>query len=566
MLQEIADLLEITGENPFKVRAYRKAAREIENLGEDLATHIAAGTLQEIPGIGEAIAAKITQFVQTGRLPYLEELRKKVPPGVKQLLSVPGVGPHLAHLFYQRLGIDSLEALEKAAKDHRLRELPGVGAKVELNILHGLERLRNRPSRYPLGLAKPIAEELCAGLRKLPQVVRAEVAGSIRRWKETVGDIDLLVAAEDPLPVIAYLTSLPAAVEVLASGDTKASILHRSGLQVDLRVVRPEEFAAAWVYLTGSKEHNLRLREMAQQQGAKLNEYGLFREPGDQPYPLAAEEDLYRYLGMPYIPPELREDRGEIEAALEHRLPVLVERKHLRGDLHVHTRWSDGVSTLREMRDAAARLGYEYLAICDHSHSLGITGGLDAARLRQQAAEIAALNAEGSPVTLLKGIEVDILADGRLDLPDEVLAELDIVVASIHTAMKQSAEQLWLRVERALRNPHVDILAHPSGRLLGHRGPHALELERVIDLAAETGTVLEINSFPDRLDLDDLMARRAAEKGVILSINTDAHSHEQLAYMAFGVATARRGWVGPEKVLNTLPLPKLLERLKSHRG
>ncbi|MDI3280643.1 MAG: DNA polymerase/3'-5' exonuclease PolX [Bacillota bacterium] len=561
ILEEIADLLELAGENPFKARAYRRAARSLEALDRPIGELVAEGSLREVPGVGEAIAGKIAELVTTGRLAYLERLRAQVPPGLKEMLAIPGVGPRLARLFYEELKIDSIAALEEAARAQRLRELRGVGAKVELNILQGIQRLRERPARVPLGVVLPIGEEIRAALAGLPGVRRAELAGSARRRRDTVGDLDFLVAAEDAAPVMAFFTRLPVGDEVLAQGEKKASVLHRGGFQMDLRVVRPEEFAPAWLYFTGSKEHNIRLRGLAQEKGYKLNEYGLFALPEEKPVPAESEADLYRALGLPFIEPELREDRGEIEAARAGALPVLIERRELRGDLHVHSRWSDGTAALKDLKAAAAARGYEYLAICDHSKSLGIARGLDVQRLRAQWEEIDALNARGG-VRLLKGVEVDILADGRLDLPDEVLAELDVVVASVHTGLKQEAEQLWRRVEGALRNPHVDILAHPSGRLLGQREASALDLERVIALAAETGTALEINSFPDRLDLTDLMARRAAEAGVALVINTDAHAVDQLDYIEYGVATARRGWIGARHVLNTLPLTELLARLE----
>lgn len=561
VLEEIADLLDLAGENPFKARAYRRAARSLEALDRPIEELVAEGSLRDVPGVGEAIAGKIAELVTTGRLAYLERLRAQVPPGLKEMLAVPGVGPRLARLFYETLKIDNIAALEEAARAQRLRELRGVGAKVELNILQGIQRLRERPARFPLGTVLPVGEEIKAALGNLPGVRRAELAGSARRWRDTVGDLDFLVATEDAQAVTSFFTCMPVVDEILAQGEKKCSVLHRGGFQMDLRVVRPEEFAPAWLYFTGSKEHNIRLQGLAQEKGYKLNEYGLFPLSEERLLPAETEADLYRALGLSFIEPELREDRGEIEAARTGTLPVLIQRGDVRGDLHVHSRWSDGTATLRELKAAAAARGYQYLAICDHSKSLGIARGLDEQRLRAQWQEIDALNAEGG-VYLLKGVEVDILADGRLDLPDEVLAELDVVVASVHTGLKQGAEQLWRRVEGALQNPHVDILAHPSGRLLGQREASALDLERVIALAAETGTALEINSFPDRLDLTDLMARRAAEAGVTLVINTDAHAAEQLDYIAYGVATARRGWLEARHVLNALPLSELLPRLR----
>lgn len=566
LLSELADRLEIIGENKFKVLAYRKAARALESLPGHFDDMYRAGTLQAVPGIGSAIHAKIGELLDKGEIGLLARLRREMPPGVMEMLRIPGVGPRLAGIFVAE-GIADVDSLREAALARRLRAVKGVGPKAELNVLRGIERLTRGPERLPLGISLPIAVSLRDGLRRLAEVQRAEIAGSIRRAQETTGDIDILVATVEPAVVISYFSGLPQVHEILAAGETKVSVLHHSGVQADLRVVTPEQFPAAWQYFTGSKEHNTRLRRLAKAQGYRLSEYGLFPTLEDRaPVHLEDEADVYRHLGLEYVPPEIREDRGEIEAAQRGDVPRLLSLSEIRGDLHVHSHYSDGISTLEDLARTAGRLGYEFVAVCDHSRSLAIAHGLDEARLLRQGEEIAAINRKREGAYLLRGIEVDILSDGRLDLPDEVLAELDIVVASIHSGFKQSAEHLLHRVEQALENEHVDILAHPSGRLIGRREAYALDLARVVELAAKTGTVLEINSSPDRLDLSDVWARKAVESGVRLSINTDAHSAEQFEYMGFGVGTARRGWASAEDVLNTMPLTDLMKWLRLPKG
>lgn len=557
LFQELADRVEVTGDNPFKAVAYRKTARFLEGLAEPFAEAWAAGRLKNQPGIGEAIHAKLGELAQTGTISALERLRQEIPPGVMEMLAVPGIGPRHAYAFWKELRLTNLEALREAAEQRRLRTVKGLGPKLELAVLRGITQLAEGTARQLLGLALPLARDLQQSLARHPDVERAEVAGSVRRRCELVGDIDLVVATRKSLAVGDFFTRMPSFREVTAQGPTRVAVVHRGGLGVDLRLVEPEVFAAAWLHLTGSKEHNIRLRQRAKDRGWQLNDYGL----DGSGLPLPGEAALYRALDLPFILPELREDRGEIEAAEKGELPTLVEEADLKGDLHVHSQWSDGVATLRELREAAARMGYAYLAICDHSRSLTIARGLDADRLGAQRQEIAALNAEGHPVYLLSGIEVDILADGQLDLEDDLLGELDLVVASIHSGFRQEAERLFARAEAALRSPHVDILAHPSGRLLGHRPPYALDLPALIGLAVETGTVLEVNATPDRLDLSDVHVRRLVEAGGWISINTDAHATEHLAFREYGVATARRGWCPASQVLDTLSLPRLREFL-----
>ena len=567
-LDEIGDLLEIKGEDAFKVRAYRRAAQVLRGWVEDVALVAREGRLLELPGVGKALAQKIEEILQTGTCRALERLRQEVPPGLRRMLDIPGVGGRTVGIIWQGLGITTLEDLEEAARNHRLRHLKGLGAKKEDAIRHGIELLRTRLDRSSLGLAWPVATELLAYLRSLPPVQRAEMAGSTRRGKELVKDVDLVVATRHPEQVMDFFVHMPVVDEVVMRGETRSSVRTRFGLQVDLRAVSAREFPCAWQYLTGSKEHNVRLRGLAREHGLKLNEYGLFRESGEEEaLPVEEEADIYHHLGLQYIPPELREDRGEIEAAARGALPALVEQNDLRGDLHCHTEWSDGGNSLEEMARAAMARGYKYLGICDHSRSLTVANGLDVERLRRQGAAIAALNAkwekEGKDFRLLAGTEVDILADGRLDFPDEVLAELDLVVASVHTGFRQDGATMTARIEGALKNPHVDIIGHPTGRLLGGRPPYAVDIERVFEVARQTGTALEINASPDRLDLNDAMAQEAAIRlGIPIVINTDAHSTGGLDDMHFGVQVARRAWLEKKYILNAREFPDLLSFLR----
>lgn len=550
---ELADRVEVAGDNPFKAVAYRKTARFLEGFPEPFAEAWAEGRLRGQPGIGEAIHAKLGELAASGTIGALERLRQEIPDGVMEMLTLPGIGPRHAHTFWRTLGLESLSALKEAAEQRRLRTVKGLGPKLELAVIRALTQPSGGQTRQLLGLALPLARELQQSLSRNPLVERAEIAGSARRRTETVGDLDLVVATKAPEEVGKFFAGMPAFREVTASGTAKVSVVHQGGLGIDLRLSEPADFAPLWLHLTGSKEHNVRLRQRAKERGWQLSEYGL--EGSGLSFP--DESALYGALDLPFIPPELREDRGEIEAGERGELPSLVGVEDLRGDLHLHSVWSDGTATLRELREAAERLGYEYLAVCDHSAALAIAHGLDVGRLRAQREEIAALNAEGHPVRLLTGVEVDILGDGRLDLCEELLAASDIVVASIHSGFRQDADRLLARVTSALTNPHVDILAHPSGRLLGHRPPYALDLPTVIERAVETGTVLEINATPDRLDLSDVHVRRLVEQGGWVSIDTDAHAIEHLGFREYGVATARRGWCPAGRVLNALSLDRL---------
>lgn len=565
LFQEMADLLELSGETGFKVVAYRKAARTLEQLPEDIDAIYEAGRLRQIPGIGQALAQKIAEILTRGTFGALEELRAQIPPGLKEFMDIPGLGPKTAAMIYKTLGLSTLTELEEAAREKRLRALPGMGPKKEANILQGIEARKQIGHRVSLAIAWGEAMELLDLLRKHPAVRQAEVAGSIRRRREMVGDIDLVAAAPEGASsaVMQFFTSLPPVAGVQGQGETKASVVLRSGRQVDLRVVAPEVFPCTLHHFTGSKEHNVRLRGMAKDRGLKLNEYGLFREDSGERLPICSEEELYAALGLPYIPPELREDAGEIEAGLEGRLPrKLIEIGHMRGDLHMHSRWSDGVNTVAEMAAAARARGYQYMAISDHSQSLVIAGGLDPASLKKQRQEIQQINAQYDDFRVLRSIEVDILKDGRLDLPDEDLAELDFVTASIHTSLRLDKEQQTARLIAAMRNPHVDAIGHPTGRLLGRREGYEIDVDQVLEVAAETGTALELNASPDRLDLSWTILRRAKEYGVKLVINSDAHSVEGLEAMPWGIGEARRGWVEPDQVLNTRPLEEFLGLIK----
>ncbi len=555
---EMADILAIQGENYHRIMAYRRAAENIAALGRPLEEVWRAGELETIPGIGKTLAAKIDELMRTGRLQAYEKLKAQVPEGVVAMLQIPDVGPRKAALFWKELGITSIDELEKAAKAGKLRDLPGMGARSEQKVLEGIQALKRRTGRVPLGIAWELAQAMLAALREVPGVVQAAPAGSLRRMRETVGDLDLLVAAEDPEPVMARFRELPQVAEVLLSGPTKTSIRTRDGFQVDLRVLEPARWGTALQYFTGSKAHNIRLRGLALDRGFSLSEYALKREDGSEIL-CATEEEVYAALDLPWIPPELREDRGEIEAALEGRLPDLIELADLQGDLQFHTTWSDGHASLLEMAEAARARGLRYGLVTDHSHGLGVARGVGPEELRRQRAEIEEVNRKlGGTFRVLAGVEVEVRADGSLDLPDEVLAELDLVVAAVHSGLRQSREQVTARAIAAIRNPHVDILAHPTGRLIGRREGADLDMEAVLRAAAETGTAVEINSHPLRLDLNDVHVRRAVELGVTLVINSDAHDPAGFDVLRFGVATARRGWATGADVLNTRSVEEVL--------
>ena len=556
MFERIADMLELLGENAFRVNSYRKASRVIGDLTDDVADLAEAGRLQKLPGIGASTAKKIDEYLATGSMQRCEELAAQVPAGVVEMMHVPGLGPKTAGLVYKEAGVDSIARLQEAIAAGKLADLPGLGAKKLENIEKGIRTYLAGQERVLLGRALPIAEEIAEAMRKVEGVQDVLPAGSLRRRRETIGDIDILVASTRGKAVVEAFVALPAVTDVLAAGDTKGSVRVEGGLQVDCRVVPPESLGAAAQYFTGSQAHNVRLREIAIGRKLKLNEYGVFR--GEERIAGETEEEVYEALGLPWVPPELREDRGEVEAAQKGELPTLIEPGDIRGDLHVHSTWSDGGGTIEQMAEACRALGYRYMCVTDHSQSLKIAGGLTPDRLREQRKDIEAANKKLKGFRVLAGLEVDILGDGALDTPDEVLAELDFVIASIHQGMGQSEEQITRRIVAAMRNPHVHAIAHPTGRLIGQRDPYAVDFDEIVRVAAETGTALEINAHYERLDLNDVHARAARDAGVRLVINTDAHGPDHLAMMRFGVATARRGWVRPDDVLNTLTLKKLL--------
>lgn len=564
IFNDIADLLEIKGENPFRIRAYRRAALNIEGLTKDVA-ETPKDELMKIPGIGQDLASKIEEYVKTERLQFYEDLKKEVPEGLSMLLSVPSLGPKTAKLFYEKLKIKDLQDLERLAREHKLSGLPGIKEKTEENILKGIEMLKRGMERQPLGKVLPLANDILEHLKKKAPVNKLSIAGSIRRWKDTIKDIDILATSENPKEVMNTFIHYPQVKDVLMHGPTKSSIIIKEGLQVDLRVVEEDSFGAALAYFTGSKAHNIRLREMAVKAGLKINEYGIFREKDDKKLGGKKEEDIYRILGLPYIPPELREDTGEIEAALSESLPKLVELSDIKGDLHVHSKWSDGSHDFEELIDAARERGYKYIAITDHSKGLGIARGLNAERLMEEKKEIEAINKRLRGFRLLAGIEMDIRSDGTMDLPDDVLKEMDIVVASIHSGFRQSKEQITKRLISAMRNPFVNIIAHPTGRLIGERDPYDVDMNQILKVAQETGTVIEINAYPLRLDLNDIHVKMAKEMGVQIVISTDTHITNQFDYMAYGVSIARRGWLEKVDILNTLSYDSLIKAFRKKK-
>lgn len=565
--EELAELSEIKGEVRFKVNAYNRAAELVRSMGEDMLEKESLKELRAYPGVGEGIARKILEFKETGSISKLEELKEEIPVELLALLQVPNLGPKRARQVYEELGIRTLADLQEAAERHELAGLKGLGPKAEGNILEGIRMLQSTSGRLLLSTANSRAEDIASRIADRLQGLVINPAGSLRRMKETVGDIDLLAESDRGAEVNEVFCSLPAVGRILVSGDKKSSILTGDGLQVDLRVVMPGEYGAALQYFTGSQSHNVRVREIAKKAGMKINEYGVFSVADDRRIAGATEEEVYATLGMDWPPPELRENRGEVEAAIEGRLPVLVRRPDIRGDLHAHTEASDGICSLEELRDAAEALGYSYLAITDHAKELRVAGGLDRDALLAQLNAVRELNARGdSPVTLLSGSELNIDNQGDLDYDDEVLRLLDVVIASIHGGFKQSRERITRRIIKAINNPHVKIIGHPTGRLIAQRPPYDVDLRAVMREAAARDTALELNSFPDRLDLRDDHLMEAREMGVKISIGTDAHRKEHLEFMLYGVATARRGWLSPADILNTMEVGELLEWLRRGRG
>jgi DNA polymerase (family X) len=563
--EEIAELLELQQANPFRVRAYRNAARTLTAWPVEMSELATQGRdFDELPGIGKDLAGKISEILDRGTCAQLERLRASFPRGITELLHIPGLGPKRVHTLYHELGICSPAQLLVAAREGRIHSVRGFGLTTERRIAEAVVGYLERAKRWPLASVMSEVEALLKHLRAAPGVTQATVAGSFRRRRDTVGDVDILVAAASGRAVSDRLQTFPRVEQVLVNGPTRASVLLKNGLQVDLRVVQTTSFGAALVYFTGSKAHNIALRRIAQARNLKINEYGVFR--AGKRIAGETEASVYAAVGLPTIPPELREDHGELEAAHQHRLPRLIERADLRGDLHAHTKASDGLESLVQMAKAARAAGLEYLAITDHSLSLGIAHGLDAKRLGAQIDAIDRLNAELKGIVLLKGIEVEILADGRLDLPNAVLARLDLVVAAVHSALDLSRDKQTTRILRAMDHPNFSILAHPNGRVFGKRGPCNIDMERIIRHARERGVCLELNAHPDRLDLFDLQCRQAKDAGVPVAISSDAHRGADFLALQYGIDQARRGWLTAGDVLNTLPLPRLRERLSINQS
>ena len=561
MLYEIGELLTIKGDK-FRSRAYNMAAQRVRTLTEDIRRIRERGELQEIPGVGKSIAAVIEDVLDTGQSIQLEELREALPRGVRDLMELEGVGPKKALKFNLELGITSIDDLEAAIKAGRLRGLRGFGEKTEENLLRSIDEFRTRQGRFLLGAVLPVIEEIIGHMSGSDAVIDVEVAGSARRRRETVGDLDILVSSDEPEKAVERFVTMPPVTRVLSQGTTKSTVVLEKNLQVDVRVIPPEDYGAALQYFTGSKDHNVELRTIAVKKGYKLSEYGLFERETDRVVASRTEKEIYKALGMDLIPPELRENSGEIEAAMEGRLPNLVTQDEIRGDLHVHTKWSDGTATIEEIASRCQELGWEYFAVCDHSKSLGIARGLDEKRLREQMAEIERLNEWLEGFTVLKGLECDIKANGSLDLPDSVLKDLDFVVASVHSGFKASADEMTERIISAIHNDHISSIGHPTGRIIQRRQPYELNIGKVINVAAEQDVMMEINAFPDRLDLDDVNSRAAMMRGVTMSIGSDAHTLGQIDFVPLGVSVARRGWLEAKDVANTLPLKDLMRRAK----
>ena len=563
LFEKMADILEFKGENPFKISAYRRASRIIGDLTQDIEEIAEKGKLKDVPGIGEGMAQKVVEYLKTGKISKFEEVKKGVPDELIAIMDIPGMGPKTLSMLHKEKGIGNLSQLESALEDGSLLGLFGMGEKKVENIKRGIQLLKQSKGRMNLGVAFPVAKRIVEALRQQTGSKKIEWAGSLRRMKENIGDIDILATGPDKEKIVQAFIRLPEVKEVLASGETKASVIVEGGTQIDLRVVEEDSYGAALQYFTGSKGHNIHLRGIAKAKGIKINEYGVFK--GKKKIAGKEEKDVYRVLGMDWMEPELREDRGEIEAAQKKLLPKLIQESEIKGDLHVHSKWSDGTSSIEEIAKAAQKRGYHYVALCDHSQSLRIAHGLDETRLLKQIEEIDRINEKLKDFQILKGTEVDILTDGKIDHPDKVLRRLDFVVAAVHSGFKQEKEKMTKRIVRALENPLVHCLAHPSGRLLGARAPYEVDIDEVMETAKKHGKVLEINATLERLDLDDIRCMKAKQMGIRMSIGTDSHHPDQMWMMSLGVAVARRGWLETKDVLNTLSLKEILKWCHSRR-
>jgi len=561
IFRNIAEILEINKENVFRIRAYQRAADTIEGISEDIENFVEQDTLKDIPGIGADLSAKIIEIIKTGRLKFYADLKKSVPEGLLELLNIPGVGPRTAALLNERLKIKSVADLQEAIDRGRLHGIPHIKEKTVENMVKGIALLKRARERMPLASAMQLADEFVSSLQKVKAVKRISPAGSLRRRKETIRDIDILVVSDKPQEVMDAFVALPQAGQVLAKGGTKASVRTQNDIQVDCRVVEEKSFGAALLYFTGSKNFNIRLRMLAQKKGLKINEYGVFDRHGRF---LAGrtEEEVFKLFKMQYVEPELREDTGEIDLARKNSLPKLIDVRDIQGDLHCHSNYSDGGNTIEEMARAAQQRGYAYLAITDHSQSLKIASGLTIPDLAKKKKEIDRVNRKLRSFRVLFGTEADIDSEGKIDYPDAVLKDFDFVIAAIHTGFKQSREQLTRRITKACQNKNVHLISHPTGRLWGTRDGYDLDIQRIMQAAKDTNTAFELNSFPQRLDLNDANCRLAKKTGVKVAINTDAHVIEHLDNLALGLAVARRGWLEAEDVLNTLPLEQLLKKIK----
>ena len=553
---QIADLLEIKGELEFKVRAYRRAAQRIETLEEDIEELCRKGKLRSIPGIGESIASKIKELIETGRLEYLEKLKREVPEDLIRLMDIPGVGPKKALILYKKLGITTVEQLRDACKKGRLRHLEGFGELTERNILRGIEMLERSKDRFLINVAYENGYRLVEYLKKNKDVLSISIAGSLRRMKETIGDIDILVSSFNPDSIMEDFVRYPDVKIVLAKGSKKSSVILRDGIQVDVRVVKPESFGAALQYFTGSKEHNIQIRNIAMKMGLKINEYGVFRKDTEEYIAGRTEEEVYKAIGLDYIEPELRENRGEIELAQRGKLPEIVKYEEVKGDFHIHSTWSDGTASIEEIARKAQELGYEFVGIADHSASLKVAHGLSEEDLLKKIQEIRKLQ-ERFDVRIFAGTECDIKPDGSLDYSDKILKELDFAYAAIHTKFKMDRKEMTERIIKAMENEYINILAHPTARMIGKREPIDIDLEKIFEVARETNTFMEINAFPDRLDLNDVHAKMAKEMGVKMAIGTDSHALDHMRFLRFGTAMARRGWLEKKDILNTYDLREI---------
>ena len=553
ILYEIADLLEIEGVE-FKPRAYRRAAQNIESLSVDIEELYKKGQLDKIPGVGKSIAEKIKEYLETGKVRKLEELRKKIPVDIESLSAVEGLGPRMIKTLYEKLGVKNLDDLERVCKERRLRRLKGFGEKLERKILENIQLVKQRQQqRFLLGFVLPEANAIVEELK--PYVKKISLAGSIRRRKETIGDVDILAVADEPEYVMDLFTGMKRVEKVLAKGKTKSSVRLYGGIQVDLRIVEEESFGSALQYFTGSKEHNIEVRKIAIKHGYKLNEYGLFK--GEKKIAGKDEEEVYKALGMQWIPPELRENRGEIEAALNGSLPKLVEYEDVKGDLQMHTKWSDGANTIEEMVQEAKKLGHKFIAITDHVGSLKIAGGMDEEDVKEQAKEIEKIREKYDDIYIFHGVEANIMKDGSLDVSNSLLKEVDLVLASVHSAFRMDEKEMTKRVIKAIEHEYVDIIAHPTCRIIQKREPIKLDIEKVFEAAKENDVIMEINAYPDRLDLNDIHTKMAIEMGIKISIGTDAHSKDHLKFYELGVAVARRGWAEKKDIINTYSIEEL---------